>query len=156
MAIILLGKTICAICGGPINEGDGVNGFPAFVLNEADALYQFSDGAFHAECLERHPLRNAIAAAYHAYRTQTGPGHRHCAVCGVEIDNHNDYFGMAYLADPARDELGAFNFTHLHKAHVSRWREKDRFLALAREAIAAGRWKGTVLSKLIHEVEEGK
>jgi predicted nucleic acid-binding Zn ribbon protein len=153
MALLIRGTTTCPICGKVIEEGEDASLFPHFVLNEKDELYQFSDGAFHSACLEHHPLRNALAATYKAYRAQTGPGHRRCAVCGMEIDNPDEYFGMAYLADPSRDELGDFNFTHLHKSHIGRWREKGRFLALARQAIAAGRWKGEILSKLVQEVE---
>lgn len=56
MAIIILNRSICRICGNLIKEGDEIAGFPHFARSEQDPLYFFSDAGFHATCFVNHPL----------------------------------------------------------------------------------------------------
>jgi hypothetical protein len=64
MALIILGKTPCPLCGEPINETDEMVGFPAFISNQLDPLFPFSDAAFHADCFLRHPLSAEAEVCY--------------------------------------------------------------------------------------------
>lgn len=156
MAILLRGKTTCPICGMVIAEGDEAVLFPHFILNEDDPLYALSDTACHAACVDRDPLIASMLAASEAYLNNSGPGKRICAVCGNEVRDPDDYLFIGYLADPSDDPLGKFNYTHLHKSHVSGWEKAEEFLGLARAAIDAGRWRGKALLKIVQEVEASR
>ena len=153
MAILLRGTTRCRICDKVIADGDAVVLFPHFVLNEADPLYHFSDAACHLRCIESNALAKKALAESEQYLAQSGPGKRACAVCGNEIRNPDDYLFISFLADPNEDLLGRFNYTHLHKSHISNWKEADEFLLLAKAAINGGRWQGAALDALVREIE---
>lgn len=153
MAILLVGKTRCPICGNLIKEGEEAVLFPHFVLNEKDPLYALSDASCHRACVNADALGQAMLAAADEYHKRTGSGRRACAVCGNQILDPDDYLLIAYLADASTDPLGKFNYTHLHKSHIGDWKQADEFLALAKAAIHSDRWRGDALSKLIQEIE---
>lgn len=155
MAILLAGKTSCAICANLIERGDEAVLFPDVVLNEKDPLRALSGASCHAACVKADPRGRAMLAAADAYAGNTGPGKRACAACGGEITEPDDYLLIAWLGDPAADPLGAFNYTHLHTSHVRDWTQADAFLALARAAIDGGRWQGDALPKLVRDIEAG-
>jgi hypothetical protein len=95
-----------------------------------------------------------LAAMDELYK-KTGPGNRACAVCGDQVLDPDDYFLIGYLGAPSASPLAKFNYTHLHKSHISSWKPADEFLTLARAAISSGQWQGVVLSKTIREIEAG-
>jgi hypothetical protein len=156
MAILLLGKTSCAICGNVIDRGDEAVLFPHVVLNEKDPLFGLSDASCHEVCVNADARGQAMLAAADACFTNTGPGKRACAACGSEILDPDDYFLIAYLGDPSTDPLGRFNYTHLHTSHIRDWKQADEFLALARAAVEGGRWQGDALPKLMRDIEAGR
>lgn len=47
--------------------------FPAFVANEADPLYIFSDAVIHSEAFESHPLAQQARARLEEARERTSP-----------------------------------------------------------------------------------
>lgn len=55
MALIIPGKTRCAICDRLIELGDDVVAFGPNGATEPDPLALFSDAGFHAACFEEHP-----------------------------------------------------------------------------------------------------
>lgn len=57
MAIVLRGKTQCALCGHIIQQSDAVRAFPAFIADQTHPLWRFSDAAFHSDCFEHWPER---------------------------------------------------------------------------------------------------
>lgn len=63
MALIILGKTVCFLCGKPLMEGDDMVAFPAFLKNTHE-LGRFSDAALHRMCFERAPQRQAVEALF--------------------------------------------------------------------------------------------
>jgi hypothetical protein len=156
MAILLAGKTSCAICGNVIERGDEAVLFPHVVLNEKDPLHALSDASCHAACVTADARGQAMLAAADAYAKNTGPGKRACAACGGEIVDPDDYILIAWLADPSADPLGKFNYTHLHTSHLRDWKEVNAFLALAKAAIEGGRWQGDALPKLVGDIEAGR
>ena len=152
MGMTFKGLSECSLCGRVLREGEALYGFPAFVGNESDPLYPYSDATFHAACLEVDPLGTAAARfVADEWNNKTGPGRRHCAVCGIEPASYEEYEGWSYLAG-APDPLSKFNFTHLHKTCVSRWEARREFIATAEEAITSGRWKGRGLAQIINAV----
>ena len=59
MALIFSGHTICPICGEVILHNQAVVGFPAF-LKKTHPLAAYSDAAFHKECFDKSPDRDAV------------------------------------------------------------------------------------------------
>ena len=155
MAILLRGKTTCPICGSVIDEGDEATLFPHLILNELDPLYALSDGACHSACVNNDAVGRAMLAAAEEYYKWAGPGKRACVVCGNQVLDQDDYLLIGYLGDPATEPLAKFNYTHLHKSHVRDWNQADEFLAIARAALAAGRWRGEALPAIIRTIEAG-
>jgi hypothetical protein len=153
MAILLRGMTKCKVCGKVIEEGDEVVLFPHFVLNEADPLYALSDAACHRNCVNGDPLGVLMLEASEQYLANTGPGKRVCAVCGIEVRDPDDYLFVGYLADPSDGPLGRFNWTHLHKSHISGWPQAREFLMLAKATFSKGRWRGAALAEIVREIE---
>jgi hypothetical protein len=156
MAILLCGKTKCPTCGIVIEEGDEAVLFPHFILNENDPRYGLSDTACHLACLDHDPIGASMLAASKQYLDNTGPGKRICVVCRNEIRDPDDYLFIGYLAEPSNDPLGKFNYTHLHKSHISDWEQAEEFLALARAALVAEQWRGKALSEIVQEIEARK
>ena len=50
MALVLLGKTECSICGVVLNEEDDMVATTHFIADQNDPLWQFSDSAMHRSC----------------------------------------------------------------------------------------------------------
>jgi hypothetical protein len=61
MAIIILGKSRCPICGELLQEGDEITGLPA-ISDLANPLYPYFDAGFHKSCFENWDKRNEIEA----------------------------------------------------------------------------------------------
>lgn len=154
MAILLRGKARCPICGKVIGEHEGAILFPHFVLNEFDPLHPLSDSACHSACVEREPVGKLMLAAFEQYLANTGPGRRRCIVCNEEVTDPDDYFLIGYLGDPAKDPLGTFNYTHLHKSHISLWEAAAEFLAISKATLAERKWQGPTLQELVQEIED--
>jgi hypothetical protein len=153
MAILLCGMSKCPICGNVIEEGDDAVGFPHVVLNEADPLYVLSDAACHRSCLNGDPLGVPMREVSEQYLANAGPGRRACAVCSVEVRDPDDYLFIGYLADPSDGPLGRFNWTHLHKSHISGWPQAGEFLMHAKATLGRGRWRGSALPEIVGEIE---
>ena len=89
------------------------------------------------------------------YLRRAGPGNRKCVACDDEVRDPDDYLMIGYLADPESYPLGKFNYTHLHKSHISHWKQADEFLKCARTTLAEGKWQGPVLPQIIRQIEAG-
>jgi endogenous inhibitor of DNA gyrase (YacG/DUF329 family) len=153
MALVVLGETVCNLCGDKIENEDEAIAFPPFCQNENDICFQFSDGAFHSRCLDANPNgKIAISRASYWYQN-VGPGKRKCDVCGAEVTDPNDYIFIPYMSDINGDPLMDFNCIHLHKSHIAQWDRKETFIELAFSAIKSGFWKGSDLDFLIKEID---
>jgi hypothetical protein len=152
MTILLYGKSKCPLCGQVINETEPVYCFPAFVINELDPCFFFSDAAFHEVCLKQHPYGSSAIRSAEEYYSKVGPGKRKCVVCKEEVTDSDDYFLIGRLSDRNGDPLRAFNYTHLHKSCIPKWRERLRFIDAAKAALTLGVWKGRYLNEVIDEL----
>ena len=154
MGMTFLGLSKCVLCGRVLQEGEDLHGFPAFVSNESDPLYRYSDAGLHTACLEADPLGMAATRFIEEeWSRKTGPGRRQCVVCGIEPASYDEYEGWGYLTS-APEPLSKFNFTHLHKSCVPRWEARSEFVGLAKAMIASGRWKGDWLARVVSAVEK--
>ena len=64
VALILLGKTECSICGVVINKGDDIIATTHFIADQDDPLWRFSDSAMHRSCFLGWDQRQAFVRKY--------------------------------------------------------------------------------------------
>ena len=50
MAILILGKTECSICGQTLNEGDDIVSTQHFIHDQEHPLWRYSDSGMHRSC----------------------------------------------------------------------------------------------------------
>ena len=142
MAILIYGKTRCCVCGVVIEGGSDIIGFPAFILNENDSLFRYSDTVCHRYCAESSPSARRMIQESNLYLSKTGPGSRHCCVCEAQITEYSEYFLIGYLGRDNPFGLHKFNYLQFHKAHIHSWVSAADFLKSAQAELASGRWKG--------------
>lgn len=147
MTLLFLGLSSCAICGNILHEHESIVGFPAFIWNEADPLWEFNDAAVHNACLEHHPLRRQVEEAVAELGRKTGPGRRKCAVCGQEVMDPNDYLMVPRLSGERSALAHRFNYIHLHRSHVRQWNELQALLDVLEDLERSGTWKGNALRR---------
>ena len=156
MAIIIEGKTACPLCDNILEKGQEVVSFPAFVGNELDPLWLFSDAAFHSGCFEKHPLSSEAIARYEEMREKTAPGCRACVVCKAEIEDPDDYFGLGHLVSSPQDPLYEYNYTHAHISCLPRWPEISKVHQLLQNLKESGRLKGMSLDQMLLRLRSGE
>lgn len=64
MAIILRGKTECAICSDIIIDDDDIIATSHFIADDQDALWRFSDSLMHRSCFLVWDHRAAFVAKF--------------------------------------------------------------------------------------------
>ncbi|AVP96820.1 hypothetical protein C7S18_06215 [Ahniella affigens] len=60
MAIVILGKTACSICGNLLVDGDDIVSTMHFVHDQAHPFWRFSDSGMHQRCFIDWPQREAF------------------------------------------------------------------------------------------------
>ena len=153
MALVIFGKTRCGLCGRAIQADVALKSFSAFVTNAADPLSRFSDAAFHAECFRRHPLAVQCEHEYEKQRMEGAPGHRGCRICGLKIDNPDDYFVLGLLSSTI-PELAAYNGWQAHKSCLQDWSGLDDLLQLLQSAVDNNQLQGPAVQRLIETLAE--
>lgn len=139
----------CAISGRPITTLSEAVVFPAFVANEADPLFVFSDAVVHADVFSAHPLAPAAQARYEEARVRTAPDQRHCLVCGRIVADPNDYVGLGHLVGDRQHLLYRFNYAHFHRSCLIGWDPLEELIAELDRLNRSNRWKGEALKRLI-------
>ena len=64
MALILLGKTQCSLCGNVIMTADEIVATSHFIADQDDPLWRFSDSALHRSCFLTWDQRVAFVAKF--------------------------------------------------------------------------------------------
>ena len=79
MALIIRGKSTCAICGKILADGDELVATTHFIPNEDDPLWRFSDAGMHYACFQEWEHREVFVSKYNSTIGQTvwGNGTRH-------------------------------------------------------------------------------
>jgi hypothetical protein len=152
MALLLRGSTECAICHSVIEDTDDVLLFPHIIVNVRDPLFRLSDQACHSDCVSSDSEGRRMLAVFEESLLRSGPGHRECAVCQQQIIDPDDYFPFGHLTDDKASLLFKFNYTHLHRSHISKWYDAALFLAAARSYIDSGLWGGGTLQNIVDVV----
>jgi hypothetical protein len=69
MAIVIIGKTGCALCGSIFAASDDVVMFPHFIRDQAHPLWRFSDSAMHHACFADWDQREQFRGIYNEVST---------------------------------------------------------------------------------------
>ena len=64
MALLLRGKTECALCGEVIGATDEVVGTQHFISDPSDTFFRYSDAVLHKTCFEAWEQRAEFLARY--------------------------------------------------------------------------------------------
>ena len=152
MAILILNRTICPICGTTICSDQNAICFPAFVSNELDPLIGFSDTAFHKECILQHPLGHNAILMSDIMKHKSIPKNWQCDYCKQSITSPSDYFSFGYLTSNEADPLFAYNYVQLHQSCLAQWPKRLHVKQLLENLNDASRWKGKSLQWTINQL----
>lgn len=144
MALFIPGM-LCALCGQPMVAAADVLILSPFVANRADPLFVFSDAAIHKACFARHPLAREAQRWHDEAARQRMPNERVCAVCGIVIEDPDDYFGTGLLSRDVNSPVARYNFVHLHRSHAEKWSGLHKLREWMDAAQASGAWRGPTL-----------
>ena len=72
MALLLRGKTQCALCHEVIGKDDEIVGTTHFIADRADPLWPFSDAVFPKRCFDAWERRGEFIARHQEARRRLG------------------------------------------------------------------------------------
>jgi hypothetical protein len=148
MALFVLGMN-CSISGQQILTVDDAVMFPAFVSNEFDPIYPFSDAVIKLDVFQNHPLSKIVLSRYKDFEEKTKPKARYCFICKNLIDDPENYFALGYLVDEPDHALYRYNYAHFHRACLATWTELPNLVEAIKVLQTSGKWKGMSLIKLL-------
>lgn len=128
--------------------------FSPFVNNQTDPLYVFNDATIHAACFDKHPLAAKARTRYEDFRQQSQ--RRRCIVCGQQITNPDEWFGLGHLVENPEHPLYSFNYAQFHRSCLSRWSALPEVRSHFDALDQSGTWKGDTLKWLIKELRKAK
>jgi hypothetical protein len=143
--VMLTAQTRCAICG----EHRGLkkmSALAAFVRNAKDPLFSLSGRAFHADCFDKHPLRDRAIAMAADRRARMAVPVKDCVVCGASIQS--DGCTTDLMATEPEHPLYRFNYVYLHRPHLIKWAEFAEFERAVEAARHEERWEGVPIIRL--------
>lgn len=152
MAILVLGQTVCPICGMVIQDGQKSVSFPAFVGNRLDPLILFNDSAFHEACFRQHHLAETATMLLRQMEARTAPRNRRCVVCGNPINDPDDYVTLGHLVTDKGHALFIHNFAQFHLSCLAKWSERDSVRKLLADLRASGKWQGESLEWILNRL----
>ena len=79
MALVILGKTLCPLCGHVISDGHETVATPHFIETPSHPLWRYSDAAMHYECFQTWQHREDFVTEYNNTigRVVWGNGNQH-------------------------------------------------------------------------------
>lgn len=132
MALILRGKTRCALCKEVLEKKQEIRAFPPFVANRLDPLYVLNDAAVHKACFHNFELGERAVEILHRVRLLFE--NRSCIICEQMLDSPVELFTTGYLS--ASGDLAAFNFIQMHQTCIAEWTDRVAFEAALDAALA--------------------
>jgi hypothetical protein len=153
MAIFIPGMR-CALSGRTVASREELVAFPAFVANEADPLFVFSDAVIHIDAFRQHPLAEAAQARLEEGLQRTPPRNRRCLACANQILDVNDYVGVGHLTPDREQPLYRFNYAQFHRTCLSSWPGRANLVAALDLLEQSGTWRGGALKRTIHQLRE--
>jgi hypothetical protein len=152
MALVIIGRSACNICGELIKSGQNYIGFPPFVSNEKDPLHCFSDAAVHEECLAKHSLASEVRLRREEALKASAPHNRCCSICGKAFETPDDYLALGHLVVDRAHPLFQYNYAQFHRSCLKAWPNRENFKQLLIELNASGAWGGPALTWIIKQV----
>lgn len=76
MALVLLGKTECPLCGAVLETGDELVATSGAGVSEGGPLAPYQDAAMHKKCFLNWPLRKIFIQTFNEYYDQHFRGMR--------------------------------------------------------------------------------
>lgn len=153
MAILILGKTPCKICGNLITDKTKSVSLPAFVFNECDDLIFFNDASFHENCFHSHHLSKGVEKRVKELMQEVLPENRICSVCQKQINNPDDYLFLGHLLGNSKDELAQFNYMKFHLSCLPKWTYAGNFRKQLENAMRDNRVKGIYYENILRQLE---
>jgi len=151
MALVILGKTECKICGQPVNKGD-FYGFPPFVGNTLDPLIIFNDSVFHKECAKNNQLAQNALKRYELIESLNTIPPR-CSLTEELITNPDDYLNLGFFTEDESHALHPYNCMVFHRKNFKTW-EKNRWIISEIEKLdQSGQWGGDGLKRLLRQLK---
>lgn len=152
MAILILGKTVCKICGNIIDNNDKFVSLPAFVFNDCDPLFFFNDSAFHENCFWTHESSKNVTERVERLFKEISSKNRVCIVCKNQIIQPDDYLFLGFITDNTEDDISKYGYTKLHLSCLPKWKDLNNFKKLLAQSISdkavEGSFYETILTQL--------
>lgn len=151
MAIVILGKTTCALCGRLLLKGEDVIAFPPIFYNRRDSHWVLNDAGVHRSCLVEHGLADGALKKLQEDHEHRGRP-KICVVCGQPITDPDDYFSTGPLGDWPGDPLQEFSWIQAHLSHLPEWKRTPDLIRALDEASRSGDWEGDVLPRMLARI----
>jgi hypothetical protein len=152
MAIFIPAVSTCGISGKTLLATDDCISFGAFVYNEADPLFMFSDCTILAEHFHKHPLSAEVQRRHDEHISRNSLENRICAVTGEAIPSSNVHLALGHLTDDPSEPLFEFNYLHFNRSALTDWPKLPRLLQALEDMHGSGAWKGKHLKWLIAQM----
>ena len=151
MAIVILGKTRCALCGRLLLEDEDVVSFPPLFYNQRDPAWVLNDAGVHRSCLVDNGLADRALGKLREFDEHRGRP-KICEVCGEPITDPDDYFSTGPLGDGPDDHLQAVSWIEAHLSHLRRWERTPELVKVLEETSRSAGWEGDVLERLVARI----
>jgi len=152
MALVLIGKTCCLVCGQPIMDLADVGVFPSFIENERDPLFIFNDSVSHRRCLASHPLAGRVADRFREFEAAKAVWPPVCCVCQKTIAKPDDFFATGRITGNARHNLYPYNYSYMHKHCICSWAVSADVLRFMQTERDSGRSRGRAIDYAISTI----
>ena len=154
MAVVIIGKSECHICGKVLESSEDIVLFPPFIANMLDPLYIFNDAGVHMRCLEKHPLGQQALLYRDKDISATRPENRICSIGKNKIENPDDYIFLGLLTSDENHPLYKFNFTTIDRRNLNKWKNKEEFISCTLKFKESGCWKEFAGNKYLDRLLE--
>ena len=145
MALIVIGKTPCVLCGQALQRGEDLTGFLHIFLNRKSPLYRFSDAGVHRACLDADPhgrLAKRLSDLRLERLWENGRPHHRCTVCGERIEKLEENFSVGLNFEDPDDPAFEFNFLEFRKPHFPLWDRLEEFWRRVDRLQSSADWDG--------------
>lgn len=125
MALLIRGGTICQLCGKVIGYGEEAVLLPPLANYPGDPLDQFSDAAFHKQCLSVHPLKLELDKRLKEFEAHS---FHTCSLCTKTMDEPDSTLWLGHLTGDEADPLYVYNYMRFHKSCFRSWKQAQQLI----------------------------
>ena len=151
MALVILGKTSCHLCGRTLLKGEDVVAFRQLFYNQLDPIWVLSDAGVHRDCLIGHGMADRALCKLEEYQQHLGDP-KICVVCREPILDPDDYFATGPVGDGPDDPLQAVSWIQAHLSHLPDWEGTPELLRVLEETLRSPEWESVALEWLVRVI----